>query len=198
MNHKNHEGTRKKSSMNQIAALAGWANFFEIVGTSAGALIGLQFVVMALVANVASSAGPQQQKQAGDAFATPTIVHFGTVLLLSAVLSAPWRGIVGPVIVVTAIGLCGLMYTLVVTRRMRRQTAYQPVFEDWLFHCLLPLAAYAVLAASAYEARLHAHGSIFGVGAGALVLLFTGIHNAWDAASYHVFVARHRRGDPTD
>jgi hypothetical protein len=26
------------------------------------------------------------------------------------------------------------------------------------------------------------------------VLLFTGIHNAWDAASYHVLVARRRQG----
>jgi len=29
--------------------------------------------------------------QAGHAFATPTIVHFGTVLLFSAALSAPWK-----------------------------------------------------------------------------------------------------------
>ena len=92
--------------MNQFTALAGWANFFVIVGSSAGALIGLQFVVMALVADVAIETGGHQQKQAGDAFATPTIVHFGTVLLLSAVLTAPWRGVRGPVIVVTAIGLC--------------------------------------------------------------------------------------------
>lgn len=184
--------------MNQFSALAGWANFFVIVGSSAGALIGLQFVVMALVANVATTTAPQQQKQAGDAFATPTIVHFGTVLLLSAILTAPWGGIAGPVIVVTAIGLCGITYTVLVTRRMRKQTAYKPVFEDWLFHCLLPLAAYTMLSASGYEASVHAHGSIFGVGAAALVLLFSGIHNAWDAASYHVFVARHRRGDQTD
>jgi len=181
--------------MNEFTALTGWANFFVIVGSSAGALIGLQFVVMALVADVASTASEQQQRQAGEAFATPTIVHFGTVLLLSAILTAPWPGIRGPVIVVTAIGLCGLIYSLFVTRRMRRQTAYQPVFEDWLFHGLFPLTAYALLATSGYEASLHAHGSIFGVGAGVLVLLFTGIHNAWDAASYHVFVVQSRRRD---
>ena len=181
--------------MNEFTALTGWANFFVIVGSSAGALIGLQFVVMALVADVASTASEQQQRQAGEAFATPTIVHFGTVLLLSAVLTAPWPGIRGPVIVVTAIGLCGLIYSLFITRRMRRQTAYQPVFEDWLFHGLFPLTAYALLATSGYEASLHAHGSIFGVGAGALVLLFTGIHNAWDAASYHVFVVQSQRRD---
>jgi hypothetical protein len=135
----------------------------------------------------------QQQKQAGDAFATPTIVHFGTVLLLSAVLSAPWTDIGSPVLIVTAIGISGFFYSMLVTRRMRRQTAYQPVFEDWLFHALLPLTAYGILAASGYEAYFHSHGSIFGMGAAALALLFTGIHNAWDAASYHVFVARRRQ-----
>jgi len=110
--------------MNEITVLAGWGNFFVIVGSSAGALIGLQFVVMALVADVSSTVSEQQQRQAGQAFATPTIVHFGTVLLLSAVLTAPWPGIRGPVIVVTTIGLSGLVYSLFVTRRMRRQTAY--------------------------------------------------------------------------
>lgn len=184
--------------MNNFTTLTGWANFFVIVGSSAGALIGLQFVVMALVADVVSTVSEQQQRQAGEAFASPNIVHFGTVLLLSAVLTAPWPSIHGPVIVVTAIGICGLIYSLFVTRRMRRQSAYQPVFEDWLFHSLLPLTAYVLLATSGYEASLHENGSIFGAGAAALVLLFTGIHNAWDAASYHVFVARHQRRDRAD
>jgi len=184
--------------MNNFIALMGWANFFVIVGSSAGALIGLQFVVMALVADVVSTASEQQQRQAGEAFATPNIVHFGTVLLLSAILTAPWHSIYGPVIIVTAIGICGLIYTVLVTRRMRRQSAYQPVFEDWLFHSLFPLTAYLLLSASGYEATLHEEGSIFGVGAAALVLLFTGIHNAWDAASYHVFAVQRQRSDKAD
>ena len=53
-------------------------------------LIGLQFVVITLIADKPMIPG---QAQAGDAFATPTIVHFGAVLLLSAALSAPWHGI---------------------------------------------------------------------------------------------------------
>lgn len=183
--------------MNEITALSGWGNFFVILGSSAGALIGLQFVVVALIADLPQPAGPQQQ-QAGSAFATPTIVHFSTVLLICAVLSAPWHNVRGPVISVGVIGLCGLAYSLIVVRRMRSQTLYRPVFEDWLFHCLLPCASYSVLIISVYAARIHAHGSIFGVGAAALLLLFIGIHNAWDAASYHVFVARHRRRDQND
>ena len=78
------------------------------------------------------------------------------------------------------------------TRRMRRQSAYAPQFEDWLFHVLLPFMAYGTLAASAYLALRHAHPAMFGVGAAALLLLFIGIHNAWDAVTYHVFVKKQR------
>ena len=71
---------------------------------------------------------------------------------------------------------------------MRRQTYYRPVFEDWSFHVLLPLAAYAMLALCALAAPLHERGALFGVGAAALLLLFSGIHNAWDTVAYYVFV----------
>ena len=72
-----------------MTPFAGWENFYVIVGSSAGALIGLQFVVITLIVNTPIAAG---QGQAGAAFATPTIVHFAAVLLLAGVESAPWRG----------------------------------------------------------------------------------------------------------
>jgi uncharacterized membrane protein len=70
---------------------------------------------------------------------------------------------------------------------MRIQRVYKPVFEDWLFHVLLPLAAYAMLAVTAFMAGSHLHAALFSLGAAALLLLFVGIHNAWDAVTYHVF-----------
>jgi hypothetical protein len=75
-----------------MTALAGWENFYVIVGSCAGALIGLQFVVITLIADRPIT---PDLAQASDAFATPTVVHFGTVLLLSAALNAPWHGIGG-------------------------------------------------------------------------------------------------------
>jgi len=69
---------------------------------------------------------------------------------------------------------------------MRAQTAYQPVFEDWLFHILLPCAAYAILALSAFAASAYPSETLFGLGGAVLLLLFIGIHNAWDAVTYHV------------
>ena len=86
------------------------------------------------------------------------------------------------------VGLSGIAYAVIVTRRMRAQDAYQPEFEDWLFHVLLPFAAYVTLAVSAYGARSHLREALFGVAAAVLLLLFIGIHNAWDAVTYHVFV----------
>jgi hypothetical protein len=78
-----------------MPALAGWENFYVIVGSSAGALIGLQFVVITLVAEIPII---RDVERAGSAFSTPTVVHFGTALLLSAIVSAPWRGIAVPAI----------------------------------------------------------------------------------------------------
>ena len=92
-------------------------------------------------------------------------------------------------------GLSGAVYTLIVARRMRAQATYRPVLEDWLFHCVLPLAAYAVLVLSAFAAPSHTREALFGVGAAALLLLFIGIHNAWDGIAYHVLV---NKGDGKD
>lgn len=71
-----------------MTPLAGWDNFYVIVGGSAGALIGLQFVAMALVADLPVNPAIETN----DAFSTPTIVHFGAVLLVSALMNAPWHG----------------------------------------------------------------------------------------------------------
>ncbi len=173
-----------------MTAFDGWENFYVIVGSSAGALIGLQFVVITLIAARPIGRGAAQ---AGGAFATPSVVHFGVVLLLSAIVSAPWDDITIVAVLWGLVGLGGVVY-VVVARRMRMQSAYRPVFEDWCFHVLLPFAAYAVLAISAYGALYFARPALFLVGAAALLLLLTGIHNAWDAVTYQVFVRTRQDG----
>ena len=120
-----------------MTALSGWENFYVIVGSSAGALIGLQFVVITLIADLPMREGTAQ---AGQAFATPTIVHFGAVLLLAGILSAPWESITPAEVLWGLMALVGLIYTAMVARRMRLQTAYKPEFEDCCstFCCPLP------------------------------------------------------------
>jgi hypothetical protein len=133
----------------------------------------LQFVVLSLISDRPLT---RADANAGGAFATPTIVHFGAVLGLSGILSAPWEGIGTAALLLGVMGICGLVYAITLSRRVRRQTAYQPEFEEWLFHALLPMAAYVILAVSAYAVRSRVREALFGVGAAALLLLFIGIH----------------------
>src|SRR5256885_6813864 len=170
-----------------MSELADWNSFYVIVGSSAGALIGLQFVVIALIAETPNA---RADAQAGAAFSTPSVVHFAVVLLLSAIISAPWHTIGAVGVSWGLVGLSGIVYAIIVAQRMRLQTTYRPVFEDWLFHVLLPLAAYAMLAGAAYAVRSHARTALFLVGAAALLLLFIGIHNAWDTVMHLVFVEK--------
>jgi hypothetical protein len=163
-----------------------WDSFYIIVGGAAGALIGLQFVVMTLIAE----RPPVRAAEASSAFGTPTIVHFSVVLLLSALLRAPWHAITPAAVLWGLTGFSGLAYALIVARRMHKQTAYRPDLGDWLFFVLAPLGAYAMLAASAFAASSHTPEALFGVGAATLLLLFIGIHNAWDSVAYLVFVTR--------
>jgi len=178
-----------------MTALTGWGNFYVIVGSSAGALIGLQFVVITLISQFPVTG---DMERASSAFATPTIVHFGSVLLLAAIGSAPWHGIVAAAISWGVLGVVGAIYVVIVAGRIRKQQAYSPQFEDRLFHVLLPFGGYATLSGSAYAARSNVGGALFGVGAAALLLLIIGIHNAWDAVTYHVIVSggSQRRREP--
>jgi hypothetical protein len=78
----------------------------------------------------------------------------------------------------------------IVAGRMRVQAVYQPKFEDWLLYVVLPLAAHVILVLSALVAPSHTREALFGVGGATLLLLFIGIHNAWDSITYHVFANR--------
>ncbi len=160
--------------------LVAWESFYVIVGSSGAALTGLQFVVIALIAEVWDRPSIRQI----DAFGTPTIVHFCAVLLVSAILSAPWHGLSQVSLILGICGLVGVVYEVIVVRRARRQTGYHPVFEDWLWHAVLPLIAYALLLGSAIALRSYSHRVLFVIAATALLLLFIGIHNAWDTVTY--------------
>ena len=180
--------------MEQLAltGLAKWESFYVIVGSSAAALTGLQFVVIALGAEANAIKASSVR-----AYGTPTIVHFCAVLLMSAILSAPWQALSQVGIALAACGMAGFGYILLVARHARRQTDYSPVFEDWLWHTAFPLIAYLSLLTASIVLRWDATRSLFVIGGTAILLLFVGIHNAWDAVTY-MAIDRSRRSRETD
>ena len=157
-----------------------WDSFYVIVGSSAAALTGLQFVVIALGSEVATL----RDTAAVEAFGTPTIVHLCGVLTIAAMVSIPGQTPVTLGSIFAFLGIAGVIYTIVTAHRAKRQSGYEPVFEDWLWHVGLPFGAYTALLISGACAFRYATGALYLVAGVALALLFIGIHNAWDSAVY--------------
>ena len=158
-----------------------WESYYVIVGSTAGALIGLQFVVLTLISESGQLRG---RGETMAAFGSPNVVHFCAALLVAAIFSAPWQGMGPPGIAAAVAGVAGLVYSIAVLRRALRQRDYKPVAEDWIWHAALPMLAYAALAHAGVRLMGAATDAPYIVGAAALLLVFIGIHNAWDTVMY--------------
>lgn len=183
------KGVATFDQRNRVAELAKWESICVIVSSSGAALIGIQFVVLALIANLRL----RTTVESVGAFGTPTVVHFGGAVLVSAIMSAPWPSLVPPSVALALCGLGGLGYGAIVTRGARRQTVYEPGWDDWLWFVILPCSLYAALALAALLLRMTTQVALFGIAGAALGLLLLGIHNAWDTVTY--IVVGGSRGD---
>lgn len=158
--------------------LEGWDNFYVILGSAAAGLIGLTFVVIALLSDArrANPAGIQ-------GYITPTIVHFGTVLALAAYLSVPNQTVISLSVGLGISGIGTLIYTALIANNVRRfATQYAPLIEDWIWHVVLPGLDYAALVAMAFLIWYRMQLALYCTAAALALLLFIGIHNALDVA----------------
>ena len=165
-----------------VPLLTTWQNFYVIIGSSAGALTGLMFVVITLVAGT-------RLRRSSDpiaAFNTPNVVHFCAALLIAAILCAPWQVLWNASLLLGLCGLGGAIYVVIVLRRVREQTDYTPVLEDWLWHTVFPFVSYTALVVAAIMLPGNPAPALFVTGAATVLLLFIGIHNAWDTVTYVV------------
>jgi hypothetical protein len=163
-----------------VSAITAWSNFYVITGSSAGSLTGLMFVVITLVDSRRRRGAPEGI----STFSTPTVVHFGAALLVSLVLSAPWQSLVHVAWMLGITGLFGAAYVLRIAFRTRRQTAYRPGLDDWIWYTILPSIAYVAIVVSSILLPSFATGSLFAIAAADVLLVFIGIHNAWDIVTF--------------
>ena len=161
--------------------LTPWSTFYVMTGSAAATLTGLMFVVITLVT------GAERLRKAPDGistFSTPTVVHFGAALLVSAILIAPWHSLVHPATLLGLAGLFGVVYILRVTFRTRRQSVYSPDIEDWTWFGILPFVAYSAILTAAILLSAIPVGALFALGGSVVFLIFIGIRNAWDIVTY--------------
>ena len=161
-----------------VLSLQSWQNFYVIIGSSAGGLTGLTFVVIALVRD------SKRVRPSGlRAFVTPTMVHFGGVLGLAAYLSMPQQSALSLSIAFTLAGVAGLFYAGTIAAGIWRQSEdYIPVREDWIWNVILPTLVYGCLLWMAVLIWHRPPQALYGVAIASLALLLIGIHNAWDIA----------------
>jgi hypothetical protein len=161
--------------------LAEWDNFYVIAGSSAGGLTGLTFVVIAL-----ASDAKRLNMRGLRVYITPTIVHFGAVLLLSAFLSMPHQRVLSLSLGFGAAGVAGVAYAVFIAVNIgRMSTAYIPVAEDWIWNVILPGIVYGTLLAIALFIWRRPEPCLYAAAAASLLLMIIGIHNAWDIAVYN-------------
>ena len=83
-----------------------------------------------------------------------------------------------------SVGIAGVVYASVVGLSMGRlEGRYVPVLEDWMWHVVFPLIGYGLLIAAAALVWFCLVPGLYLIAALLLVLLFIGIHNAWDVAA---------------
>lgn len=174
------------------AVFANWQNFYVIAGSSAGALTGLQFVVMTLVAQ-ARAVGSEREIHA---FGTPTVIHFCTALLISAILTAPWQSVTMLGACLGASGLAGVGYLLRVLWHIRKAD-YDPGLADWIWYLGLPLVAHLALIGSAVLVYSEIAWSPALLAADVLFFLLLGVHNSWDTVTF-VAVRHGRKAGSSD
>jgi hypothetical protein len=56
--------------------------------------------------------------------------------------------------------------------------------EDWLWYTIFPLVSYIALVVAAIMLPGNPVPALFVIAAGTMLLLFIGIHNAWDTVTY--------------
>jgi hypothetical protein len=170
-------------AQNAASFLVPWSGFYVMTGSSAAALIGLMFVVITLVTR---SERPVRTQDGLATFSTPTVLHFCSALLVSAILNAPWRSAILPAVLIGLGGLYGVVYVLRVVYRTKRLTAYTPDVEDWIWYSILPFGAYGAILGGAIALLAAPGEALFVVAAGVVLLIFIGIRNAWDVVTFLV------------
>ncbi len=169
--------------MNEPSIFKAWENFYVIAGSSSAALTGLVFIVVTLAADRRRTA-ISTTSDGTSIFSSPTVVHFCAAFFVSGIFAAPWHSAVYAAILIGLAGLFGAAYAVNTGYRARKLTTYNADRGDWIWFIILPFIAYLMLCAGSFSLPLIPDDASYVVAASTMLLIFVGIHNAWDVVTY--------------
>ena len=166
--------------------LAGWHEFYTLLGTAAAALVALLFVAVSIGAEVLT---PDAQSRANTrTYMSPVVFHYANVLFLSLIALIPtqtWQSF-GLTIAIAA--TVSVIYSAAIATRVHRNPISD--FADRCAYGALPMLCYAAGLVSAWLLLKERPAGLNVLAAAALLLLVINIRNAWDLM---LSLARHER-----
>jgi hypothetical protein len=153
-----------------------WHDFDLLVGTAAATLVGLMFVA----ASIGASIYTEKNRAGMQAFISPTVVHFTSVLVLALLALVPtheWLTLAG---LVALVGAAGGIYSVNLWIQLFVQRRFDVDIVDRLFYAAIPLLGYALLLLAAFFLLRQSEAGLDLLAAAQITLLLAGIRNAWD------------------
>jgi hypothetical protein len=164
-----------------------WHDFFSLVGAAAATLVGLMFVAASVGAGVFT-----EERQVGlRTLLSPTVVAFSVVLAACIVGVLPSPNWIVPATLLSAIGLLGIAYSVLILRRIIQNGITAKIdHEDRLWYAFAPILAYMVLTASGIAFAVGSEAAAAVLATGICMLLIAGIRDAWDMTTWVVLRRR--------
>jgi hypothetical protein len=160
----------------------GWDGYFVLLGTAAGGLIGLLFVVASLTGNIERS----RALWAAGIYMTPIAVHFAFVLSISAITQVPRLSPPQTAVLIGGFALLGLSAAvrscLGITET--RKGPNPPHWSDFWGYGAAPAAIYVLALGLAAAIAARAEWAVQALAALLLILLLLAIRNAWDLITW--------------
>ena len=158
----------------------GWENYYLMVGSTAGALIGLMFVVVTLTAG----RDLKELERGKKLYTSPIVWHLAVILVLSgaaAVPAIPVRLFAG---ITVGLGLLGIMLGIRSVVGISRFFNTADRAFDAIWYGVAPAVVYVGLVAAGWGMLAGHRWGPAAVGADLMALLIVSIHAEWDLVTY--------------
>lgn len=148
-----------------------------MVGTASATLIGLMFIAVSLGADL-----PAATDESGiTVFVTPMLIHFGSVLAISAVMLIPTFRLMGLGIALMVIGAVFTFYSLWI-RRLFVSHPSSPNYSrsDWKWYVYFPIIGDVLVILTGIWLLSGSLDSFDLLAVALAVLLVVSVRNTWD------------------
>lgn len=158
-----------------VGKLEHWHDFYLLIGTAGATLLGLLFIAVSLGAGFLS----EEKTAPTRAFYSPIVIHFASVLFISAVALVPTHHSTYFAALIGACAVIGFSVSLYVTVQLLSHdwTQYK---QDHISYALLPALAYLALLIATIMIWTGNELALDFLSGALLLLLLINIRNAWD------------------